>query len=351
MRVLMVVQQLEESHWLRGFIVAWVRALAARVEHVTVITLEQGEAVLPSNVAVHTMGKEHGYGRARELANFYRGLARFSDDVDVIFSHMTPRYTWLAAPFALARRKPQVLWYTHPKVSLELRLATAVARRVVSASETSFPLKTPKLRVLGHGIDTDFFTPGANTVLDHPPVVLLVGRLTRIKNHGALLRALADEVDAQAVLIGEAAGAFDSAYLETLKAEARRLGVESRVAFTGALPAGVLRYWYQRATAAVNLTPAGSFDKTVLESLACGLPTVVSHHGFDALLGDAAPRLRIDSPDDAAGLAQRLRQLIGLSLEDRRALMAPLRERVAAAHGLPGLMGRLLGVFEELKGQ
>jgi hypothetical protein len=57
MRPLMIVQLIDEYDWLRGFIVPWVRALAERVEHLHVLTLEQREARLPDNVTVYSMGK------------------------------------------------------------------------------------------------------------------------------------------------------------------------------------------------------------------------------------------------------------------------------------------------------
>jgi glycosyltransferase involved in cell wall biosynthesis len=352
MRVLMLVQQIEESHWLRGFIVRWVRELAAQVEQVQVITLELGQADLPANVTIQTMGKERGYGRLREVIAFYRALARVIRDVDVIFSHMTPRYTWLAAPLALIFRKPQVLWYTHPQIHWELRLATALSRRVVTASETSFPLQTPKLCVLGHGIDTDFFSPttGRGDLLGRPntqPYILLVGRLTRIKNRTLLLRAL-PQIEAQVVFIGGTASEADTAYVEELKSLAADLGVADRVTFTGALPTQEVRDWNRQAAIAVNLTPSGSFDKTVLESMATCTPTVVAHHGFDDLLGESASRFRIESPDDLEGLIAQLKDLLNLSAEERLTLMTPIRQRVVAAHSLQQLITRLVQVFAEM---
>ncbi|NJL94361.1 MAG: glycosyltransferase family 4 protein [Anaerolineae bacterium] len=191
MKVLMMVQQLDETHWLRGFTVGWVRALAAEVEHLHVLTLEDGPATLPANVTVASMGKEQGHGRAKQLAAYYRTLARVVPRVDWLFSHMTPRYTWLATPLAQLHRKPQMLWFTHRQVSTELRLALAAARWVSTASPQSFPLAHRKVQVLGHGIDATQFAPDPFTPLDQPPLVLAVGRITPIKHHHVLLQAAA----------------------------------------------------------------------------------------------------------------------------------------------------------------
>ena len=118
MRVLMMVQRVDEDDALLGFTVMWIRALAARVERLYVLALETGEADLPDNVIVYSMGKERGNGNLRELLEFYRGLGKTIRDVDVVFSHMIPRYTWLAAPYAALFRKPQIVMVYAPPAEL-----------------------------------------------------------------------------------------------------------------------------------------------------------------------------------------------------------------------------------------
>src|SRR5258708_36867986 len=123
MRIAMFVQQVDERDWLRAFTLDWIRGLATRVERVDVITLEQGKATLPANAIVHSMGKERGYGRGRELLEYYRALGRVIRHTDVLFCHMTPRYSWLAAPVPALFPKPQALWYTPRQLNWELRRA------------------------------------------------------------------------------------------------------------------------------------------------------------------------------------------------------------------------------------
>src|SRR5215207_7954403 len=168
MRVLMLVQQMDERDWLRAFIVGWVRALAAHVDQLDVLTLEMGEYHVPDNVSVYSMGKERGKNRLRELSAFHRHMLRLAPKANVIFSHMTPRYVLLAAPYASLFRKPQVLWYTHRQPSAQLRLALALCWRIGTASPESFPIKSNKVRALGHGIETDFYAPASSAPRFNP---------------------------------------------------------------------------------------------------------------------------------------------------------------------------------------
>lgn len=345
MHVLMLVQQMDETDWLRAFTVVWVRALAAHVDHIDVVTLERGPADLPSNVAVYSLGKEHGKNRARELWRFQGNVFGLARHADVIFSHMTPRYTWLAAPAATLWRRRQVLWYTHRHASRQLRVALAASWRVTTAMPDSFPVASPKVRALGHGIDTDFFAPG-----DQPPTgadVIHVARLMPIKQQATLIRALDHVPAANAVFVGAVPAGQEQyqMYADRLRDLAADLHISDRVTFTGGLLMPAVRDAYRRAAVAVNLSPPGLFDKAALESMATGVPTLVSNAAFDDLLGEHVDLLRIAAPDDVAGLADRLRRVLALSPGERARIGADLRARVIESHSLARLMPRLVSVF------
>jgi glycosyltransferase involved in cell wall biosynthesis len=347
MRVLMIVQQVDERNWLRGFIVGWIRELAKHFETLHVLTLEQGEASLPENVIVHSMGKEKGYSRPRELWEFYRGLAGSIGKVDVIFSHMTPRYTWLASPLAAIYGKPQMLWFTHPKASLETKTALRTARWIVTATETSFPIHSEKVHVMGHGIDTNFFSPAPNASEMQPPLILAVGRVTPIKYHHTLLEAAAllreRGISARFVVAGGTAAQGDEAYQAELLRQRDALGLTSQdFELTGALPVDEILALTRQATIVTNLTPPGSFDKAALEGMLVGKPLIYCNPAFDALTGEAVSLLRAGTPDDALTVADRLAGVLALEEAERIKLGLALRERTATAHGLENLMQRLV---------
>jgi glycosyltransferase involved in cell wall biosynthesis len=347
MRVLMIVQELNEQSWLRGFIVGWVRALAKQVEHVHVLALERGQADLPENVSVQSMGKERRYTRLQELREFYRGIGRVIRDVDVIFSHMTPRYTWLAAPYALLYRKPQMLWFTHPRVSLELHLALACARWVTTATQNSFPIHSPKVHILGHGIDTERFSPAPEPIIsDKPPLVLAVGRMTPIKNHHVLLEAAAHlkDLPVRFTIVGGIAAAGDEGYQHQLIKCRAELGLtEDQFSLIGALPPDELITLYRQAALVTNLTPSGSFDKAALEAMLTGTPLIAINPAFRPLWGEHAEQLQVS--EDPTEIAACIRKLLTLSPERRSAIGADLCQRTAEAHGLDRLMRHMVGLM------
>jgi len=349
----MLTQKLDPFDPVLAFTLGWVRALAARVDHLHVLCLEIQPLTepLPGNVTAWSMGKEHGAGRAQELGAFYKVLSRISGDADVVFCHMIPRFAVLATPFAMLYGKPLILWYVHRQISLELRLAMAFSHYVATAVPDSFPLPTSKLRPLGHGIDAEFFASDANPVSCDEPLIVHVARLMPIKHQDILLRAFAalpDRITARIALVGEVPRGQDASYRDQLRALADDLGIASHVTFTGGLNPQAVRDLYRQASIAVNLSPPGLFDKAALESMLCGVPTVVANPAFDPVLGDYMPQLRISSSDDVSGLTERLRALLApdfLSSAASQTMTQTVRERVRAAHSLDGLMDRLVALM------
>lgn len=328
---------------LLGFTTGWINRLAAYYESVDVITMRAGRLAAAPNVRVFSVGKEAGVSEARRGLRFYELLNRLLRERQyaACFAHMMPLFAAMGAP--LLRNVPITLWYTHRQAHLTLKVATAVSYRVVTAARDSFPLQTDKLRVIGHGIDTDFFSPGEGITHDSPTIIH-VARLMPIKHQATLLRALVELADARAFFVGDVPPGADQHYRAELETLAHELGVGQRTVFAGNLPPEGVRDSLRGAAAAVNLSPAGLFDKAALEAMAVGVPTIAASEAFDDVTGGDT-RLRISAPDDAVALAARLRDLLALPEDEQRALGGMQRERVVAAHSLDGLIERLVRVL------
>jgi glycosyltransferase involved in cell wall biosynthesis len=263
---------------------------------------------------------------------------------------MIPRYVLFAAPWARRYHKPLLLWFTHRQISLELSLAHRLATHILTASPNSYPLKTDKLHVMGHGVETNLFAPSAGE--NRPPEVILVARLAHIKRQDWLLRAASrtlaqDGIEPFRVLIVGGPVEKEPNYPNELAALVSRLDPMPDVAFTGPLPHSEVATIMQRCAIAVNLSPSGLFDKAALEPMIVGKPTLVTNEDFLPLLGDAAELLFL--PDNASDeeLAARLVRLLALSPQERAMLGNQLRERAIMAHSLDGLMDRMVALMRE----
>jgi glycosyltransferase involved in cell wall biosynthesis len=347
MRVLMMTQAVDPGDPVLGFTAGWVSALASHVDHVDVLCLRAIAGGHPPNVTVSTIGTSGDAGRISRLMQFERGVYRLVPRADVILSHMIPRYACCAGPIAMAARRPMLLWYTHRHDSFELRLASTFSRFVATAVASSFPFATPKLRVMGHGIDSRFFAPDPTVAPAAPAVILFAGRMAPVKRQKTLVEALTHLAPAHREARVVFAGAPDERgeYDHEVREVAARLGVNRRITFAGPLAPDALLDWYRRATVAVNLSPDGLFDKAALEGMMTGTPTIVAATAFDSLLQPSAAWLRIASGDDPVALARVLDRVMGLTPSARRQVATEVRERAIAAHALDGFMPRLVSLM------
>lgn len=269
MKLLIVTQVVDEADSILGFFHRWIEEFAKHFEKVTVICLKKGEYHFPANVGVLTLGKESGASRSKYLWRFYKYIWRERGNYDMVFVHMNQEYVLLGGFLWRLWGKPIYLWYTHKMVSIKLYLATILSNRVFTASEESFRLDTPKLRIVGHGIDTDFFSPNPSVVRsDH---VLSVGRLMKSKRHDLIIRAAAFS-GKELRIIGDGP--------ERKNLEDLAYAIGARVHFMGGLNQTQVRDEYQKAAFFIHTSETGSLDKVTLEALACGLSVVTTSNAY-----------------------------------------------------------------------
>lgn len=341
MRLLILTQKVDINDSVLGFFHRWVIEFAKHCELVTVIALGVGEYHLPNNVRVFSLGKELREGsdlknaeprsvldeklqKVRYIINFYCIIWRERKNYDVVFVHMNPEYVVLGGLFWRLSGKRIALWYTHKSVDLKLRLASLFTGDIFTASRESFRINSKKVRIMGHGIDTDFFAPDASVVRGEH--MLSVGRLMESKRHDLAIRT--------ASLVGrELYIAGDGPERKTLERLTRSLG--ANVKFLGGLTQAKLRDEYYRASMLIHTSETGSLDKVVLEAMACGLPVITTS---DALSG--LPIVYVASTPDAISKA-----VTDISSVD----LLEITDYVRNNHGLKVLIQRILSYYETSK--
>jgi glycosyltransferase involved in cell wall biosynthesis len=284
MKLLICTQAMDKNHPILGFFHRWVEEFAKHCEVVHVICLIEGEHSLPANVHVHSLGKERGKNRLRELWRFYRLMWQLRHEHDSVFVHMNQIYVILGAILWRLWGKRISLWYMHGTVSTSLRLAEKMTHVIFTGSKESFPLQSRKLIITGHGIDIDLFTPmQATKDID----LVTVGRITPSKNIELLLEALAEVRKTHSVtltIVGRASSEAEAQHQSKLQAKAASLGVVDAVIWHGGASNTDLPSLLNRSKVFVHAATNGSLDKAVLEAMAVGLPVVSSALGVRSIL-------------------------------------------------------------------
>src|SRR5712691_6958773 len=334
MRIVFVTQQVDPGHPALAATVPKLRALAARADEVVVLADRALPDVLPDNCRVHSFGARSRVGRGLRFA---RGLAaelsRRPKPAAVV-AHMCPIYAVLAAPLARPLGVRVLLWYTHWNATRTLRLAERVSQAVLSVDRRTFPLPSPKVRAIGHGIDLGEFTCSPDGG-GHPDLrAVALGRYSQAKGLDVVLQALRlaidDGLDLRLEVHGPALNPDERAHRAELERLVAELDLDRRVKLGHAVLRTEVPEVFARADVLVNNMRAGATDKVVYEACASCLPVIASNPSFDTLLD---PELRFQR-EDARELADRMLALGHRSPEERRHLGETLRERVAASHSV-----------------
>jgi glycosyltransferase involved in cell wall biosynthesis len=355
LRLLVFNLAMDLDHPLLGFTSRWIDALSLRVEHLHVVTMTTGRVSVGNNVHVHSLGKERHLSEPRRAFELYRivSIIVLREHVDACFCHMALIFPIMTAPLLKSRRIPIVTWYAATEMSMQVRVAHLLSDRIVTSVAPAYPYRhDEKLRVVGQGIDTNLFRPDPPGPKEEPRNILCVGRLSPIKDHPTLFEAvrllLQRGIDVCLTVVGDPApSAEDYAYAGALKEQVGRMGIDDWVEFVPAVPLAQIPLLNRRATLHVNMTPTGSGDKTVLEAMCCGTPSIVANEGFRETFG---PYWDLCSfrHGSAADLANRLAWWLSRPAWEVAKAGESLRERVVDMHGLEGLADRLIHQLREV---
>ncbi|OHA83045.1 MAG: hypothetical protein A2408_02585 [Candidatus Yonathbacteria bacterium RIFOXYC1_FULL_52_10] len=345
MRLLILTQAVDRNDPVLGFFHEWIKEFSRHTDEVIVGCLRVGEYELPQNVRVVSLGKERGVSRMGIVRNFYRLIVREQKHYDAVFVHMNPEYVVLGGiPWRLLRKRI-VLWYTHKHVDLKLRVAEKFAHAVLTASDESLRLSTRKKYVMGHGINTEFFSPTSVAPPSAPFEIVTVGRISPAKDLETLIASVemlvGDDLDVHTTIVGGAGTTDQERYERMIKERAAPLVAQGRLRFAGPVPHHQTLGTLQNAQVFVSMSKTGSLDKVILEAMAVGVPVVSCNDAAGAIFRDDHPGL-IFAPGDARGLAEALTSVIRMSASERRALGAHLRQIVVEHHTLSPLIMRII---------
>ncbi len=328
-KVVFITQQVDPAHPALAATVTKLAALAALVDEVVVLADGAVEEVLQANCRVRSFraGRRVARGLRFEtaLARELRGLRG-----GAVVAHMCPIYAVLAAPLVRPLRVPLVLWFTHWRASRLLQAAERASTAVTSVDERSFPLRSQKLRAIGHGIDLDEF-PCSPPRAGPGTRLLSLGRYSTAKGLDVVLAAVAlAGPDVRIRIHGPTLSDDERAHRLELEHVSAELGLDGRVVLGDAVPRAKLPGLFAEHDALVNNMRSGAPDKVVYEAAAGCLPVLASNPIFDSLL-DREQRFPRSDP---RALADRIQAVGEMSPTSRAAVGRRLRERVAEGHSV-----------------
>ena len=344
MKLLIITQKVDLDDSNLGFFHKWVEKFAENLDKVYVVCLSQGRYNLPKNVEVYSLGKEKGYSKIRQLWRLEKFILRNIRNVDGIFIHMCPIYAIAICPLAKIFRKKIYLWHNHQVGTLITRLAIKIDDKVFYTSPFSFAAQFKKSKIMPAGIDTEIFKRNYD-IQKKNNSILFLGRISRIKNFDVLIETV-KLLDKQGIpfllnVVGAPVGT-DKKYFEKIKQMSKLLEASRKIRFWGSVPNYKTPVVYNQNQIFANLTPSGSFDKTILEAMACETLVIVSNKSFKNILPDEL----VFKERNIKDLENKIVNIFNMSDETRKSLALKLREYVVQNHDIDILIKKLIYEFE-----
>ena len=238
--------------------------------------------------------------------------------------------------------------------------------RVIANSEfiarhirENYKVDPARIRLIRRGVDLGLFDTervSAERMIqlatrwrlpDGVPVVILPGRLTRLKGQPLLIDALAElgDLPFRCLLVGSDFGR--AAYRAELERQAARRGLSDRVHLPGQCDDMPAAYMLADVAVCASTTPE-AFGRVIAEAQAMGCPVVASAHGGareQVLEGRTA---FLFEPGNAHALAAAIRHALELDAAARERLSREARAHARANFSRDQMCAATLAVYREI---
>lgn len=290
MKLLIITQSVDIEDTTLGFFTRWVEEFSKRFDSVEVICLYEGKHAISGNVKVHSLGKENGNSRIQYVRKFFTYIWNYRNEYDAVFVHMNQEYIVLAGWLWVLLGKKIFFWRNHPYGNIWTRIAVFFSDRVFCTADASFTARYQKTVRMPAGIDTTLFSVDTHAQKT-PHSLLLFGRIAPVKRIEKAIDTvaflLAKGVPVHLSIVGDALPR-DSHYVQWLKERITTARIEPHITFVRGVDFLSAPKTYQNHEIFLNFTDSGSFDKTVIEALACGTKVLVSNTSMKDLVPDGS---------------------------------------------------------------
>ncbi|MDA7569928.1 glycosyltransferase family 4 protein [Flavobacteriaceae bacterium] len=328
-----------------SFTTNWLNKISKNYDNVFLITLKGDLQHLNPNIKAYKLYNQNS-NKLIALFRLYNYLFRIlsKHKIERCFSHMNPLFLSLTLGSLKILGIKTILWYTHPSVTLKLKLATYFSDRIITASKKSFPINTKKLTPVGHAIETSLF----KKIDTNKKYVSCVGRISKSKNIDVLIKAFSLlKIDRELLIVGSSLTSDDILYKKNLIDLVSNLKIKNKVKFIDSVKRDRLINIYNESIVHVNLTSEGFLDKVALEAMSCGTISLSSNDGYGNVYGDFSDKLLFKYRNET-DLSKKLEKILTMDKNERIMIESKLLKNVKKLHSIETIGKRINDVFETI---
>ncbi len=255
--------------------------------------------------------------------------------------------------------KPEWFKKRYNRVMTEGKKVIAVSDFVKKHIMDNYGVPDDKIVTIYRGADVRKFNPdrvlpervtdlmNAYQVSPEKPVITLVGRLTKIKGHSVLLEALSQMKQKEVTCLFVGSDQGRTAYTEELKNQIAKLDPKTSVQLVKSCSDMPALYLMSDVIVNASVVPE-SFGRTVVEAQAMGRIVIASAHGGacetikDGKTGFLVP------VGDATALAQKLDEVLALSVGARKKMQVAGMESVRTYFSVQSMCQQTIELYRKV---
>ena len=267
-----------------GFAVNWINQLSEYYIEIDVVTLNKGAThMLNENVNVYSHDSINKITKFIEIRRTIKNLLE-NNEYRFCLSHMTTSLTLVSSTIFRFKNLQSILWYTHkgPTTFIKkivLYLGALFSDKIITASESSFPLRFKKVTSIGHAINyEDFYRSRINT---ESKDFLILSRISRSKNIDESIQGFLNSVYGEMQSITIVGGPLTKQDIEYEGYLKNKYSKYPNITFAGSIPHPNLNTYIDKTGFHINNTPKGFYDKSVLETLSGGIINFYMNSEYD----------------------------------------------------------------------
>ena len=299
-------------------------------------------------------------------------LARFIIDNGISLVHARSRAPAWSCLWACRRMHVPLVTTVHAAYKAEGNLKRAYnsvmtkGARVIAISQfiahyiqENYAVDPDIIRIIPRGVDLAKFNPDSVSaermvglsrkweLPDDRQIIFMPSRLTRIKGHEVLLKALAKlkRRDFCCVMVG--GGDTRSAYLREIQQLVEKLGLAGKIYIVDHCSDMPAAYQMSSVVVMPSLVPEG-FGRNPVEAQAMGRPVIATGIGGCAETVIGGETGWLVPPDDADALADALTEVLALDAAGREKLAGAAMAHVRENYSIDRMLDGTLAVYEEL---
>lgn len=346
MRLLYILSHYNQHESATGFMVNWVETSKKYFQSVKILCLYKDENINDENIICFK-----GQNSLHTLIKLNQYLIKYKDEYDVIFTQMSATFPIASILPKFIYSKKIFMWWSHAHLNNQLKLAHFLVDGIFTASQGSFPINSPKVHIIGHGIPTyDFFKKYTkkNTLS-----IISIGRITEVKNYLPLIKAIKklENLNIRVLLYGGTHSFKDETYKNMLKDKINALGLNQVISFEGEIPNSQILKHLEQNDVFINTQYEGGVGKAVLESMMIGIPAIVASPSYYVDNISHLAHNFVFEKDNIDDLANKIKSFYELDLSAKIEVSTQVQNFVRTKYSLDFLWSKIFTIITKVSHQ